>query len=432
MTFAVTNLCSSRAELNDYNRLDKATLGIDIFVVAVLVSAVCLVVIGRVDLYVGPVGTLSNTSILVMLAAGGGCAVLDGIMIGIKACAFSSKKTGSIDSQASPATGAVAEEPPVVAPRPPENKPRDKVFVAAERPPVVPRPLENKSKAETAAGAAAPSGAERPPVVPRPPENKSKTERAVGAAVSSGVERSPVVESRPPQDKSKGKVSSAAGEPPAAPRLPEGKSRTERATGAAVSSGVKRPPVAVPRFPQDKPKAKVSSAAGEPPVRVPSPPRDKSEAESPQPPGGAPLNSSTVVLHEESLKKDGFHNLDARGVALFDNAKLTVNPDDTPLIRTQGDIQLWTVYMTVGVNRELEIEGHQANQCKIDKVKDKTVTPLRYILELQVKFNGEQTYIKFPTEGRLEDFSSSPPKVTQETELGLIRDHFLCNYINRS
>lgn len=60
MTFAAVNLYGSKTNLEQYSTSDKAALVLDCLLVAAMVTAVCLVVIAKVDLGLGAVGTLSN------------------------------------------------------------------------------------------------------------------------------------------------------------------------------------------------------------------------------------------------------------------------------------------------------------------------------------------------------------------------------------
>jgi hypothetical protein len=65
---------------------DIGTLVVDVVLVAAMVTAVCLMVIGKMELGLGgEVGTFSNASVQAMLAVSGIMIVLDGLCIAVKA-----------------------------------------------------------------------------------------------------------------------------------------------------------------------------------------------------------------------------------------------------------------------------------------------------------------------------------------------------------
>lgn len=84
MAFTVTNLCGLQIDLSKYQRTDQASLIGDCVVVAALVTVVCLVVIGKIDLGLGKVGTMSNPWMQGFVGAAIGIFVVDGITALIK------------------------------------------------------------------------------------------------------------------------------------------------------------------------------------------------------------------------------------------------------------------------------------------------------------------------------------------------------------
>lgn len=118
MAFAVTNLCGSKVDLEKYKGTDKASFVLDCLLVAALVTAVCLVVIGKIDLGLGETGTLSNPWMQGFIGGGAGIIIVDAVTALIKKY-LPAPKTGkgpvpggAAGTGAKASSGAVVPTPP--------------------------------------------------------------------------------------------------------------------------------------------------------------------------------------------------------------------------------------------------------------------------------------------------------------------------------
>jgi hypothetical protein len=121
VTFAATALCGLTP---DFSTQEKGCIALDCVLAAALVTAVCLMVIGKIDLRLGPVGTLNNAWVKGFLAGAGAVVVFDGIALVMKAKSETSlpktsgeeRVTPTRDSENAPTPIASSQtEPPAIA-----------------------------------------------------------------------------------------------------------------------------------------------------------------------------------------------------------------------------------------------------------------------------------------------------------------------------